>query len=511
MSIPVLMKIVLTTLFGVLLPVLVSAAVSVAVFPLQELGKGRQGVNLQLTNALAERLAGSGLTTVFPDEVISFMAANRIRNLGTLERYHVAQVRRDLGATFLLLGTVSERNKRSKPAIGLTLNLVRTSDARTVWTYAGSFSVGRQRKILEIGEAQTSDQLQPLLLDEVFDQWPSLHDLFGLESVQDAQFESLLESVSIDALDIEPTYPRPGVDMRCWVRLRNDWSAGHAPQISIKVADQLYPAVAIVGENTFEATWVASEQDGRYPVNLSIVWPETGRTETFLLGSYFVDGTAPSFRLDLRGNGQINGVAVFDEKLKIFPVMIAREQLSRWRLLIYSEQEGEIIDELDGEGKPPESLLWNTKAGGMLDGRYDITVELWDLAGNSAQVSTESFLNTQRARLVMDLNRKGEKLLVNLKNVTKVPLRYWWLEMWNKEGRMITRTEGKELPVTLKFDLPDSDDSENIDGFVLYSDVMGGQQRRRIKHLLPKTGTKIDKKAAEEKSNGISEGWVEEF
>jgi hypothetical protein len=481
------------------LPVIASAGVSVAVFPFQELGEGRQGVNFQLSNAVAQLLTEDGTEIISPETVVSFMVSNRIRTVGYLERYQIANARRDLGAPFVLLGTVFERDKRSAPSIGLVLSLVRTSDARTIWTYVGSFSAARERTVLAIGEAQTSDELQPLLLLDIVEKWPS----------QVISNEQLVRPINFDSIELGPQMVRPGGEVHCRVRLRDAWPAGKAPRIFFKVADQLYPASPNMDDGALEGVWVAAEENGRYPVALLLEWPDFDRTETVLLGYYLVDGVLPLFELDLRGDGYIKGRPVYYNGMRIYTNMLVHKPLSRWHLSIYSEESAEISAELSGEGNLPESFFWNGKDKPP-EGGYRITVEVWDEAGNSAEVSAEALLITQRARVGLNLKTKGNEIVVNVEDVGRVPLSYWRLEMWTKEGRIITETEGEDLPATFDVKVPETEYPQEIAGFLFYSDVMGRQVRRKVENLLPKLEAE-KKEAVKEKSSGISERWVNDF
>jgi hypothetical protein len=105
--------------------------------------------------------------------------------------------------------------------------------------------------------------------------------------------------------------------------------------------------------------------------------------------------------------------------------------------------------------------------------------------------------------------RKGNELVVNLKPQGKVPLAFWRMQMWTKDGNLISEAEGQELPVKIEAKLPDSGQDQKIEGYLFVQDILGNQTRRRVKDLLPKLGGKT--KAKEEKPKEISESWVDEF
>ena len=494
---------ILTIALGaVLLSVTAAVASSVAVFPMQELGDGRNDANLNFTRILAERLADSGNEIIGLKAVIAYMAINRIRSVGHLETYNIYRVRDDLGATFVLLGTITQRKERPEPSMGITLQLVRTSDARTVWTFVDSLSAGEERRILGIGEPRSSAALQPLLLERILKQWPW----------QMIKGEQPSGSINIESVVLEPRYLKPGEEVHSLVRLRNFWRAGLAPRVFFKVDEQLYPATVSSDGSTYEGTWVAGEKDGRFPVDLLLAWPRYGRTETALLGSYMIDATSPLFEIDLNGTTIINGIPVFNQNLVIIPRMLLRKALSRWRLAFYSG-DGNLIGDMSDTGNFPVSFIWSAenKYGSLDDGIYQVVVEAWDQAGNPGKATKRVRLNRSMPFVRMETAKTGNELVVDLKRQGSVPLAFWRMQMWTKEGNLLSHAEGRELPVKIGVELPDAEKNQNIEGFLFVQDILGNQTRTKVKDLLPKLSEKEKEKVKKEKPKGVSESWVDEF
>lgn len=491
------------------LPTLAWAAAPVAVFPLQELGDGRNDANLPLTKILAEQLAENGNKIIGLDTVIAFMANNRIRTLGHLDTFHISRVRSELGAAFILLGTVTQRKERPEPSLGLTLNLVRTSDARTVWSYVDSLSTGEEQRVLGIGEPQSTADLRPLLLKEIFKQWPWRI----INEVQQAG------SINIDSVLVEPKYVRPGDEVHSRVRLRKNWLTGKAPRVFFKADNQLYPATLSADGSTYEGSWIAGEENGSFPVDLLIEWPLYGRSETTLLGNYLVDGTPPLLEVELPGVKILDGMPVFHRQLVIAPRLLVRKSLSRWRLAFYYES-GNLAGDMTGAGNVPKHFIWSGKGnfGRLEDGVYKVVVEVWDKAGNLAKASKQVVLNRSMPKVDLAVEHDAEGLVVDLAHKGKVPLAFWRMEMWTKEGKLLTQSEGKELPVKIGVKLSDSEQQDvekNIRGVVVMEDVLGNQVRQKVEDLLPKLEAQAKAKTKAEgeskKSKGISEKWVNEF
>lgn len=488
--------------FSVWFPAIVSATgVPVAVFPFQQYSEGtRNDINLPSTVELVKRLKDSGNKILDLETVIAYMANNRIRTVGYLETFYIYKTLNDLGVKFLLLGTVTQLKENPEATVGMSLNLVRTSDARTVWSYVGSSSISDELKPLKIGQPRSISELQSLLLDEIVGQWP-------WQIINEAQQGS---SIKVDTTQLRPGYASFGDEIHSRVRLRHNWSGEQKPRIFFKAEDKLYPARKLADGKTIEATWVVGNLNGNFPVNLVFEWPVYSRTETILLGNYIVDGIPPVIDLKLR-NVWItpDEKPAFSDRLVILPDLIVREPLSRWQLTF--THEGSLTEtKKTGVGRLPQEIFWD----GMDwpgPGNYNLLLEVWDKAGNIASSSKDVvFLGkTTQEPVALTLDRSERKFSLDLKNKGKVPLSYWRLEMWTREGKLITSSEGEKLPAKIPIELPDSFEKEKIAGFLIYKDVFGRRAEQKIDNLIPEVIKQPEKE--EIPKSVVSESWVEEF
>ena len=188
--------------------------------------------------------------------------------------------------------------------------------------------------------------------------------------------------------------------------------------------------------------------------------------------------------------------------------MLVRKPLSRWHFSIYADG-GEKIGDSDGIGNLPESLIWSGQKN-IGDGIYQVEVEVWDQAGNSAKDSKRVEMNTSSPQVELALDRRDEEAVVDLAYDGKVPLKYWRLEMWTKEGRIVSQAEGRELPARVGIELPEADLGQEIDGVLFYQNELGKKVRQKIDNLLAPSGDQPDAKTKKE-PEGISEKWVDEF
>jgi len=494
-----LLQIVLVLLISVL-GIADARSATIAVFPLQELGESRNDVNLELTRKLAERLGESGSEIIGMDSLKASIGMNRIRTAGYLDTVNISRLRRDLGAAFVLLGTVSERKEGSDARIGLTLFLLRTSDARTVWSYVKGRSRSEERNVLAIGEPETANDLEELLIADLIRDWP-------WQTINEEQFRGALE---LNSVLLHPLNVRPGAEVSCRVRLENTWGSGQAPRVFFKANEQIHPAVVQDDGVTYDGSWVAGEEDGRVPVSLVLEWPLFHRTESALLGNYLVDGTLPVFDVELMGARPLNGNLVFDKELHIVPKMIVRKPMDRWRLSFYFEGIETTLGDMEGEGNLPSGFVWRGMhgMGDPGDGVYQIMIEVWDKAGNKYQVTKEVELLRSLPKVEVALTHSQKEIIADLDYSGKIPLSYWRLEMWTEEGKILTQVEGKDLPVSIDMQLPESVNNPAITGIIFTRDVFGKVSRQNVSHFLPKL---TDKAQEEKDDSGDSESWVDEF
>ena len=283
----------------------------------------------------------------------------------------------------MLVGAINESQNKREPSFGLTLNLIRTSDARSIWTYTTSTSTGEERRLLGIGEPQTVEKLQALLLAEINANWP-------WASIIE---EPTVASFNIVSASLEPKQVHPGDVVHGRVRLDDTLADGpYFPRAYFEVNDKTYTA-KFTPASIIEATWTADTANGRYPVRLVLEWPD-GLKDSTLLGSYIIDSTPPLIEFELSGTELVNGIPIANDSMVIIPRTLIKKPLSRWRLAFYFGVEN-LLDEINGTGNLPERFNWPTRniAKHFANGFYEVVMEAWDTAGNTTKTSRQVFLN----------------------------------------------------------------------------------------------------------------------
>jgi hypothetical protein len=482
----------------------------VAVFPVEDLSQGKNSVNFEFTDYLAHTLQVKGLDVISEAQVISFMAQNRIRWVGYLDTRHVLMAKEELGADFLLFGTICQRRESVLPALGLTLNLVRTSDADTVWSDSGGLSTTDVQHLLGLSEPGTVAELLPLLADNVMFSWPADFES-GLSSRRDRQPDE------IESVTLEPRYLRSGEEVRCIIKLRPMRADEVRPVLYIKVGNRVYLAqeapsgleyeaawigsegrphgpvvtsqdinlAALEGEDSaiFESIWIEEDKDAHYPVSLVLSWP-SGHQEGFFVGSYVVDSRAPEASLELVGT-KIRDIVAFKDKVDIIPHIVEREQLSHWQIAVENE-EGKIIALDEGNGNLPYRFTWKGQFNNgrqVEEGKYEIILSFWDRADNMGRASQYVYFIRTPPVLELQARNQTGKMFVDIHHEGQVPLDYWSLEIWSDQGVFLKAAEGEDLPATVEVPLAQLPETVRMEGILFARDILGNQSRQEIKDL----------------------------
>jgi hypothetical protein len=315
--------------------------------------------------------------------------------------------------------------------------------------------------------------------------------------------------VSLGSIVLQPQRVVPGAEVHCSVTLRNIWTEGRAPRAFVKADEQIYAASFSPDGNRYEASWIAGEKDGRFPVTLIFEWPYYGRTETIQLGDYLVDGMPPLITLSLKDEAMQGEKPVFSDQVVIVPQMLVPKPIARWDLSILNKDDLEVVSQVESGPLPP-TLVWGRRnywKGLEVEGVYKARLTVWDQTGNQASASVQFELNSELPKVAIAAKKEGRNVLVDLKRVSKVQLAYWQLQMWTAEGKILKTAEGKELPVQIELELPAGEEDRKIEGLLAVEDILGNKASRKIKDLLLRVEPK--KVIVEEKTT--TKAWVNDF
>lgn len=477
-----------------------AGGVKIAIFPLQDLSHGDDGVNWPLTDQLRHDLTEKGLEVVSRQAIVSFMVRHRIRSLGQLETYYIRAAKKELDVKLILIGSVCQKKAIPGPALALVVYLLRTEDGKTTWANAADLCCADTRRLLGINEPKTIEDLYPLLSHNILSPWPTN---VSLEAKQQL-------SIDIESAWLRPTYLRSGHDALCSVHLRSTWLPQNQPDVLLKVGEQLVPVTESTATDYYEFSWKAAGPDGRYPVSLITSWPD-GHKQTLLLGSFFIDNKSPELTLKLKGV-MVDDKITFRNRLAIIPHMTSREPLQRWQVT-FEDNDGETLLSQDGSGVPPERLFWRGNAANgkpFDDGDYRVIMKVWDRAGNTAEAAQWVTVLRTKPQLTMKAALAGEELIIDISNSGPAPISYWRFHMRGKDGIGIAYKDGDLLPATLHLQLTEKNRNQPVQGFLQVRDVLGNQSEMKVDDLLSLAKPAKNDSAADEEQIP-DDTWVDEF
>jgi len=146
-------------------------AITAAVFPVDDLSRQHNSVDLAMTSFLRAEVSRKGIDVVAQSKVMDFMARYNIRQLGYLSSPIIMRARQALGADLVVLASVCEQHKKPV-AMGLTISLIRTSDGLTVWSNTRGLSQLAEQHLLGINSPDSLNAIRSILAGRIFKDWP---------------------------------------------------------------------------------------------------------------------------------------------------------------------------------------------------------------------------------------------------------------------------------------------------------------------------------------------------
>lgn len=470
-------------------------AVTVAVFPVEDLSEGRNGVNFTLTEFLQQNLQEKGIEVIPTDKVISFMSRNRIRWLGFLGTSHIYQVWDDLGADFILFGTVSQRQELPLAAFGMVLTLVRANDARTVWTEVGGMSKADISNFFAIDEPESIDDLFPVLAQQLLSSWPAVLEVTGQNPC-----------IVVETSRLSSQHVKPGDEVSCFVKIRPPAGGETISQVLLRIGEDNYLDMVEVSPNSYTVYWSAPDHEGILPVSL-VLRCQSGKTLVFFIGNYQIDTHSPKLNLKVAGI-KVNNFIAFNGRLPITPVWLDPEPLSHWSLFIQN-MGGQVMAGTENKGSLPQRFVWKGQRPDghkAEDGIYEIVLTVWDRANNSTVSTQNVFLKSTPPIPVINAAVGNDSLIVTLDSEDEIPVDYWSAEILYSDGEVLLQRHGTDLPVDVFIPFPLPSDTRQLEAIVCMKDVLGNKGQKKIDNLMQLVNVEDDQPEPPKQQE-----WVPEF
>jgi hypothetical protein len=313
-------------------------------------------------------------------------------------------------------------------------------------------------------------------------------------------------SVGIFSVNFHAGHVKPGEKMEAAIRIYYGEAATPAPAFHLRIDGAEYPVDRDGDARLLNASWLAQDRNGTYPVDLVAVFP-SGRQQVERIGEYSVDSTPPELTVNFFGSNSEEDTVYFNRDLSIIPLLKIPEVLDRWEIAVY-DKDRQLVLLQDGTGQIPPRLIWNGMLSGTeaaADGKYLVLVQVWDRAGNSGRF--EGFVNLMRTdpRLSLTVEREGGVVHLLLANEVQSPLAFWFAKVYEKSGELLASRVGETLPVTLDIILADPESSEPLELIFAAQDRYGNQMRRKVENILNLEARKTEKEIVPESQ------WLENF
>lgn len=492
-------------------------AISVAVFPVDDLSQDHNAISNEMNGFVANQVYAKGLEVVPYEKIMSYITARRIRQLGFLDTLEIMHTRNVLGADLLLFASVCQQNQKAG-TLGMTLSLVRTSDGKTVWASSKGVSLINEQRILGLNSPTSFDDLLPILARKLFADWPADLDFTAGRELAGEQIAAVKETayIQVESIFFTPKFVKPGDEVNCTIRFKNGEDAADKAKVFIKVGNRVHLAssedgiyykaawvgsernpeeqvqVASTGNDSLilKGVWTGEAKDADYPVSLILDWPSGKREESYL-GSYVVDSIAPEASLKLQGK-VIDGVVTFRKQLPVSVRFKRNEPIKKWEFKVADATGLEILTER-GSSEVPETIIWGgqTKRNLRADsGFYSITLKLWDRAGNSSEVTEKVLLLDRLPEVEVKVEQGAAGIIATLVPKDQVPVTSWRLELWSENHILLTTAAGDTLPAKVRFgNLADNIDKDKIACILSVRDSLGSRSKKEISKLLSHLST----------------------
>jgi TolB-like protein len=454
-----------------------AGAQTVAVFPLLDLSKGKNGVNYVLTDSLRHQTSLRGYRIVEPEEVMDFMVRHRIRILGTLDSIYVSRAQKELEADYVMLGTVCQLKSEPNATVSVALQLVRTSDNRIIWSDTAALYQSELWTLLAVND--------PTSLGDLYDSF--FERLYATFPATPPEYMKGKDFIDIDRIIIRPTAVRSHDRVECRVGIKSTMAPDAMPEFRIMVHGERYPVIQDEDGHYLVAAWNAIEAEGKYHIGLETTGPD-GIEEVFILGSYRIDNTPPEIVMHAVAP-IIDRYPTFNAFITLTFTMPEPEQLSKWEFHIYrleDEQEQTLVVFQEGAGQLSQRMTWNGRTSTGLnvpEGDYLIRVTVWDLVGNSGSDEQKVALRRNPPQLDFGFEMEENHMRITVSNSAQTPLNFWWMRICAGDGRVLQVVEGESFPAEVTVPLP-AEGEEKLDLLVEARDAVGNISRRKLEDLV---------------------------
>ncbi len=466
----------------------------VALLPMSDFTRGANGINLPFTQVVEESLRRLGVEMVPHDQVLQFMNQNKLRSFSFLDSFLVKKIGKDLHCAVALLGTMTEIGGRN-PLLGLTFTALDTVTGNPAWSETGATSVYEKSTFLALEQPETVRDLSGPLLDQL---------LLRLEGKVEAAAIPDSREYQLTGMQLFPAYVRGRQQVGATLKIR--FLDARPNRVIAESEAGRSPLQLDSQTNIFSGQWFAPDKSGHYPINLVLEWGSGFEERIENIASYQVINDPPGLSMEIKKGKQMGDRLAFRDHLLILPRITDLKPMARWGLEIRNRSDQLMVNQ-EYEGDMPERMVWEGHGGDgfyLADGQYDITLLVWDLAGNRSSDTRRVVMQRNPPQLdARVLSRRG-KTFLSLAAVAgpEFPFIKWTANLKSEDGKLLLQVEGGQLPKESEFAPIDEMNA------VYFSfngvDQLGNRRNIYRKELL----LKVEKEVLQERE---AESWVPDF
>nr|MBF0220887.1 hypothetical protein [Desulfobulbaceae bacterium] len=516
-----------------------ASAITVAVFPVDDLSMGHNSVNKEISQFLVDEISKKGVEIIEPQKIFEYMSQKNIKQVGHLETKDIMGARVALSADLVILASVCQKSL-DPSALGVSIQLIRTSDGKTIWANTAAVSRGSEQRFLGTKTPKTIDDIKPIVASKLFSGWPADLDFTAGQELAGLQVAAVKETtyLEVDSVFFSPKVVRPGQEVKCTIRFKSTANQSSAAKVFIKVGnrvhlassdDGVYYNAAWVGSGSKQGSsveiamnessptvlnevWSGDVVDADYPVSLILDWPSGKRDESFL-GSYVVDSRPPDVSMRVQGK-VINGMVSFRDEIPITIHFKRSEPVKKWEFEVV-DKNGDTVLRERGSSMPPD-FKWRGQNGKNLrsdSGIYTISMKVWDRAGNVGVARENVRLLDLKPVVAINIEKSDNNTLyASLISNDNIPVMSWRMELWDHDNQLLKTFKGQTLPV--KFSLPtfnDSVDKEKIACILKVDDLLGSKSFTKYKNIFSQVSDESDDDQGSLDSAIESDDWHADF
>ncbi|MDL1967394.1 MAG: hypothetical protein LWW97_02310 [Deltaproteobacteria bacterium] len=415
---------------------------TIAIIPFDNLTGGNYSIAFNFNNSLYDYLKREKLHVINKDILEQFFIKRRIRDISSINRSTVRELRKALSVDAIIMGSINELSGDKNPKVDLGVQMIDTLDSSIIWMNSVSISGDDFAMLLGIGKIRSMEKLVEIAIKDLFTDLPNAFE--GKKEMDMPPFE-------IMQARFYPKVVKGDGQVGLMVEFRE--ISCKPKQIYAFVEDIKIPLI-LDGGNWFTGSLQSPVVEGTYILKLHAY----GEFDTLYIfdamASLIVDNTSPLIGITSHNtfispnNDGVNDYAEF------FPELLSTDLLKGWRFEI-TDKDGELVRSAEGGEELPGGLIWrgeNNNFKQVDNGIYLCQLFVEDRAGHEVSTDKVMVVVDRRAPEIEITLGKIEKDIISfdVKCNSISEIAEWSIAIYNQNDECLGTFGGKQkLPSTL--------------------------------------------------------------